>query len=99
MKIRDGLRKLATRKQMELDSVMLERLKTQGPLWGPRDPTAPQEEELERLRRDNLQIGGVGNSACDKGVREACVRGCGVRSLVRSVVYDDDWDVYQNTRE
>eukprot|EP00731_Ephydatia_muelleri_P026457 Em0018g557a len=56
VKIRDGLRKLATRKQMELDSVMLERLKTQGPLWGPRDPTAPQEEELERLRRDNLQI-------------------------------------------
>ena len=37
--------------------MMLERLKTRGPLWGPRDPIAPQEEELERLRRDNLKIG------------------------------------------
>ena len=44
-------------KQMELDSVMLERLKTRGPLWGPRDPTATHEQELDRLRRDNLQIG------------------------------------------
>ena len=39
-------------KQMELDSVMLERLKTRGPLWGPRDPTATHEQELDRLRRD-----------------------------------------------